>query len=137
MSKQRVARCNCGKLSVETQGEPAWVSACSCQACQRRTGAPFGVMAFFPMEQLSTAGNAKPWKRPCDSTNEAVHHFCSNCGSTVYVESQATPGTLAIAVGCFTDPDFPQPQFAAWGEHRHNWIAFPEGCREVEGQDFS
>jgi hypothetical protein len=43
----RIARCCCGSLRVETTGEPVIVAACHCQECQRRTGAPFGVSGYF------------------------------------------------------------------------------------------
>ena len=42
----RIAHCCCGSLRAETTGEPAFVAACHCTECQRRTGAPFGVMEW-------------------------------------------------------------------------------------------
>ena len=45
-----LATCGCGALRVTTAGDPDLVVACSCIACQRRTGSPFGVGAYFRKE---------------------------------------------------------------------------------------
>jgi len=52
----RIAHCCCGSLRAEATGEPAFVAACHCTECQRRTGSPFGVSTYFPKEQVRTAG---------------------------------------------------------------------------------
>jgi hypothetical protein len=46
----RIALCCCGSLRAEATSEPALVAACHCIECQRRTGSPFGVSAYFPKE---------------------------------------------------------------------------------------
>jgi hypothetical protein len=33
---------------------------------------------------------------------------------------------VAVAVGCFTDPDFPAPKRAVWGQYKHRWVEFPQ-----------
>jgi len=43
----RQAQCACGSLRVETTAEPKLVLMCHCEECQRRTGAPYGVSAYF------------------------------------------------------------------------------------------
>ena len=55
----RTARCCCGALRAETTGEPNFVVACHCTECQRRTGSPFGVGAYFPKTQVTVSGAEK------------------------------------------------------------------------------
>ena len=61
------ARCCCGALVAELPGPTELVSACHCLECQRRTGAPFGVGAFYPVDQVRITGDAKEYRRPTDS----------------------------------------------------------------------
>jgi hypothetical protein len=122
---QRTAACACGQLTVACRGEPLKVSLCHCRDCQRRTGAPFGVAAFFRPEAVSAAGQAREYRRGSDSGFDLIFRFCPDCGSTVWWESLRMPDRIAVAVGAFGDPDFPAPTQAVYAKHRHAWI--PEG----------
>ena len=53
------ARCSCGAIALSLPGPPNVVAACHCLACQRRTGAPFGVGAFYPLEATHDLGDAE------------------------------------------------------------------------------
>ena len=50
------AQCACGQLAVLCLGKPIKVSVCHCTACQRRTGAPFGVVALTQGQEVRQAG---------------------------------------------------------------------------------
>ena len=54
----RTAHCCCGALRVDTTGDPI-VVLCHCRESQRRTGAPFGVGAYFRKEQVRRVGREK------------------------------------------------------------------------------
>ena len=125
-SRERTAACHCGALKVRLAGDPALVSSCHCQACQRRTGALFGSTSFFRKNQLvAIEGEHRTWARSADSGNVLTFHFCPACGSNVYWESAGAPDMLSVAVGCFADPDFPPPVRTVWTETRHHWLEFP------------
>ncbi len=119
---ERTASCACGQLTARCQGDPAKVSLCHCLACQRRTGAPFGVAAFFGREAVTVEGRTRRYARPSDSGHEVTFHFCPDCGSTIYWEPHRMPGLIAVASGAFADPSFPPPTQQAYGEHRHTWV---------------
>ena len=80
----RIAHCCCGSLRTEATGEPAFVGACHCTECQRRTGSPFGVSTYFPKDQVRTEGRSKVYPRGSDSGRKIEFHFCPHCGSTVF-----------------------------------------------------
>jgi hypothetical protein len=42
------AQCQCGQLSAAISGTTEQIVACHCTDCQRRSGSPFGVVAYFP-----------------------------------------------------------------------------------------
>ena len=114
------------------------VGACSCLACQKRTGSVFGVMAFYPDDAvLEGFGNPSHFERPSDSGLGATTHFCPDCGTTVYVRAGFLPGHLAVAVGCFADPGFPEPGFSSWNATKHAWVHFPEHWPASDDQAFS
>src|SRR5829696_7696947 len=107
----RRAACSCGQLNLATEGEPVRVSMCHCLACQKRTGSVYGVQARSPRDQVtSIKGRATPFTRPADSGNSVTFHFCPICGSTAYWELSGYPEVIAIAVGSFVDPQFPEPR---------------------------
>ena len=76
----RIARCYCGSLRAEATGEPA-IALCHCTACQRRTGSAFGVVAFFPKEQVRIEGPSKVYVRGSGSGRKVEFHFCPDCGA--------------------------------------------------------
>jgi len=130
----REAACACGGLKLTLRGDPEYVSSCACQACQRRTGAPFGVTAFFLEAQvLGASGEAKVWRRIAESGNWIDYSFCATCGTTVWWRAEARPGKIMAAGGCFADKDFPPPQRMIWAEHRVPWVRPPEGAPEIAG----
>jgi hypothetical protein len=119
----RRAVCSCGQLQVSVQGEASRISICHCFECQRRTGAVASNQARFSREQLTIEGKATAWTRKAESGNTLTFHFCPVCGSTVYWENNGFPGIVSVAIGNFTDPNFPAPTIAVWDESRHPWFA--------------
>jgi hypothetical protein len=91
--------------------------------CQRRTGSPFGVGAYFPKEQVRTEGPNKVYVRGCDSRGKIELHFCSDCGSTVFWRAEFVPDLIGIAFGAFADP-LPWPTLSVRETTRHPWVTF-------------
>lgn len=118
----RVAACGCGALTVECAGAPRLVSRCHCTACQRRTGAPFGIAAFYDEDTVRIYGASRRYRRGSDAGFDVVFHFCPDCGATVYWYPLRKPGQIAIATGAFADPDYPAPTQDAHEETRHGWV---------------
>ncbi|MCB2122439.1 MAG: GFA family protein [Rhodobacteraceae bacterium] len=119
----RDAICCCGKLTVRCTGTPELVSLCHCFDCQRRTGAPYGIAAFFLRENVRIDGRSRVFRRPSDSGFEVAFHFCETCGSTLFWEPARKPGVVGVAVGAFGDPGFPAPDQEVYTECRHGWVA--------------
>lgn len=120
---ERAAACCCGQLRIRCAGDPRLVALCHCLECQRRTGAPFGIAAFFDSEAAEPAGESRTFRRGSDSGHPITFHFCGTCGSTVYWYPARMPALVAVAVGCFADPAFPAPTRSVYEQHRHAWVA--------------
>ena len=121
----RTARCTCGQLQIHCPQEPAKVSLCHCLDCQRRTGSPFGIAAFFDSAATEISGSFQTYQRDSDSGFPITFHFCRTCGSTVFWYPSRKPAAVAVAVGCFGDPSFPAPTQSVYGQSRHSWVAVP------------
>jgi len=121
----RIATCSCGQLSVTCEGEPVRISMCHCLECQKRTGSTFGAQARWPREKVTISGSSTQYVRVGDSGNKVTFHFCPTCGSTVYYGINDVPDVIAIAVGAFADPTFPQPKFSVYESRKHAWSGIP------------
>ena len=120
----RTAACVCGALEIECSAEPLSVSLCHCTDCQRRTGSAFGVAAFFERDALRIRGDATRFERRSEAGHRFRFHFCPTCGTTLYWETEARPGLVAVAAGAFADPAFPAPARSHFDHHRHPWLRF-------------
>ena len=125
---KREASCSCGELRVLCSGEPESVSLCHCVACQKRTGGPFGIAAFFKRENAEVVGTYRDYSRSSDAGFGLVFHFCPNCGSTVFWEPSRKPDMIAVGIGAFGDAGFPAPDKEVHTECRHGWVQ-PLGSR--------
>ena len=133
----RTAKCSCGKLEIELEGDPELVVACSCLDCQRRTGSVFGVSAYFDKAQIrNIKGERKNFTGVSEAGRAKMLSFCPDCGSAVYWEAEFQPQRVGVAVGCFEDPGFPEPRLAAWNRSKHDWVQFPSGWLSSPTQDF-
>lgn len=103
----RSARCCCGGLRAETTGEPTFVLACHCIECQRRTGAVFGVGAYFDRAQVRVDGTSSVYARERQAGRLLRFHFCPMCGTTVHWDLDAFPDKIGVAIGAFADAAFP------------------------------
>lgn len=121
------ATCQCGQLVVEIEAgyQTDQIVACHCLACQRRTGSPFGVLAYFPAAAVKIAGVAHEYARAGTSGAVFVNGFCPSCGATVWCRTELKPDTIGMPVGAFADPAFPAPVRSVWEETRHDWVAIP------------
>ena len=121
---QHRAACQCGALTVTAAADPEFVVLCNCKACQRRTGAPFGVGAYFKNGDLTMAGAVSTWSRSVGSRS-LTNHFCPACGTNLYWTLELRPGHTGVAVGSFDAP-LPEPQRAIWAQEKLDWVAFPD-----------
>jgi hypothetical protein len=130
----RQARCQCGGVRIACEGEPVRVSVCHCFDCQRRSGSAFAAQARFPRSRVQLAGETREFVRIADSGRRAFQSFCPTCGTGVAYYLEDAPELLAIPLGLFADPAFPQPAFSVWESRKHPWVTIP-GERVEHRQD--
>ena len=128
------AQCSCGGLRVKAVADPKVVIMCHCTECQRRTGAPFGVSAYFDQNDIEVSGSSTIYQRSSDAERAITGHFCPTCGTTVHWRAEFVPDFIGVAVGCFSEPDFPAPQRAVHVRRKHAWVTIPDGIPAIETQ---
>lgn len=126
------ASCQCGQLTVEVPGPTPAVVACHCIACQRRTGSPFGVAAYFAHDQVKVSGTSKRYDRPTALGGVFENHFCPDCGTTLYFRGGKNPDVTGVAIGCFVDSHEMAPARSVWEEGRHAWVSIPTALQHFE-----
>ncbi|MBC7519889.1 MAG: GFA family protein, partial [Sandarakinorhabdus sp.] len=115
-----IASCQCGAVTVTVDDHVAItdVNICHCHACQRRSGSPFGMIAWVPAAAVTLRGKTTVFTRKADSGRDFTSRFCPACGSSMLFEAPLKPGVIGIAAGAFADPDFPPPVRSVWEESR-------------------
>ena len=133
------ASCQCGQLTAEIDDSASPMTVlCHCRDCQRRSGSPFGVIAYFPDEAVRLDGDAREFTRPTDEGNSFTCGFCPGCGSTVYARASKYPAITGITLGTLADPAFPMPHRSVFEESRHHWVILPDAMpRHPRGRDSS
>lgn len=131
------ARCACGALTLEIRETPTLTVACHCIDCQRRTGAPFGAGAFYPVEAVTISGTAQEFIREAESGGKVHTYFCVICGSTIYWKAENLPSMIGVAIGALTDPSqCPAPAISIFEQSKLDWVQldgvvrhFPHGSQ--------
>lgn len=126
------AQCLCGALKLKSREPSKLVVACHCFACQRRTGSPFSVGAFYAIDTVEISGAAAEFVHVGDSGRKVRIYFCPTCGSSICWKPDALPSMIGVAVGAFADPEFPAPVLSIFERSKHQWVQFD---REVEHFD--
>jgi hypothetical protein len=120
------AQCQCGQLSAGVAALADAISACHCLDCQRRSGSPFGVIAYFDATKVALRGESTKYTRETDNGATFTTGFCPHCGSTVWVRADKHPSMIGVPVGAFADPAFPPPIRSVFEASRHGWVQMPD-----------
>ena len=128
----RSASCSCGALRADIADTAPVVVACHCLDCQRRTGSPFGVVAYYPAGAVTIKGQSREFARPAASGGKFRSCFCPDCGSSVFFKTDKHPDSVGIAVGAFADPEFPAPIRSVWERSMHRWAAITSAAQHFE-----
>jgi len=132
----KTATCSCGQLSIQTQGKPDIIAACSCKSCQVRSGSAFALNSYYKEHLIGIQnGESKEFQHLSDTGKSIVRSFCPHCGTTVFWRAELLPGYVGIAIGCFADASYPEPKISVWNKSKHHWVSFPDHWMHLEGQD--
>eukprot|EP01037_Dinobryon_pediforme_P018246 gene18246-18504_t len=126
------AQCQCGQLKVRVLGPTTAVVACHCADCQRRTGSPFGVAAYYPHDQVKVEGRTCRYDRGTALGGVFENYFCPDCGSTVFFRGAKNPDVTGVAIGAFVAPHDMVPIRSVWEQNKHAWVTIPTALQHFD-----
>lgn len=110
--------CLCGRVTIETRGEPRFVSQCHCNSCRRASSAPSVAWAGFRDEQVTLSGDNL---RSFASSPGVSRFFCGVCGSPIAFRGAAWPGETHIPVCALEEADALPPTSDHFAEEKLSW----------------
>ena len=95
------ATCACGAVTVAVKG-PIWsMFMCSCEDCQKASGAGHSAVAITDPDAVKVTGAVRQFSRPADSGATFTRSFCPACGTPLLGQSSRAPGNIMLPVGLF------------------------------------
>ncbi|MFE3105262.1 GFA family protein [Nocardia tengchongensis] len=85
--------CLCGKIRFRADAEAIWPHLCSCEHCQKLSGAPVVAWVSFPAASFTWTGQPK-WFATHPTTDRG---FCGECGS--FLGARDTEGECKDQIG--------------------------------------
>jgi hypothetical protein len=115
-------RCLCGACAYTLDALLAPGGICHCEDCRRVTGSAFGVSFRAERSKLARYGVTRVFRKTADSGAELSRHFCPQCGSPLYTESEAHADAVFIKAGSLDDPDALVIDRQMWMVSRTAWL---------------
>ncbi len=110
--------CACGAVRFVAEGEPYRVGLCHCFDCRKQHGAPFGVLAIFPADQVTFVGD-EPGVFASSATGR--RYFCRSCGSPVFNRDEGSD-EVELALGSIDETSRITPTYELWVSRRETWL---------------
>ena len=99
--------CLCGSVRYRASGFSDLTGVCHCRYCQLRTGSAFAVLIYFAQDNFELlSGDLTRHEFQSESGKNWQTRFCSQCGTTVYLELEVFKGLIGIEAGTFDPPSF-------------------------------
>ena len=96
-----VAPCACRAVSLHFKGKVLSMFMCSCEDCQRSTGAGHSAIVLARPSDVTVTGATRSFARPANSGATLTRHFCPQCGTPFHAQSSRAPEVLMLPVGLF------------------------------------
>lgn len=96
-----MAPCACGAVAIAVRGRVHAMFLCSCNDCQRATGAGHAAAAMVDRNAVSATGETRSFTRPAASGADFTRHFCPACGTPLFAATTRAPDRLLLPVGLF------------------------------------
>lgn len=114
--------CLCRKIRYQLSGKPSFPHFCSCDDCQRWSGAPVVAWVDFPRESLVWLGTGgKP--SIIKSSEQTSRGFCSSCGSSLSAwDNNSDSDSVSITISTMDDPNMIIPKSHSYPKMAPKWL---------------
>jgi hypothetical protein len=119
------AKCACGAVSLHLSGKVLSMFMCSCEDCQRATGAGHSAVLLAQPADVTISGAVKSFARPANSGAVLTRSFCPECGTPLAAQSSRAPQVLMLPVGLFgaAAADWYAPNQLIFARSHRDWDA--------------
>ena len=116
------ATCACGAVHIAVAGVVHVMLLCSCEDCQKATGAGHSAAAFVDATDVTIAGLLKSFARPADSGAILTRYFCPDCGTPIYGQSSRALRFMMLQVGLFgAETEWFEPNQLIFARSHRQW----------------
>lgn len=126
MTNRKYGKCACGNIEYSYEGDPINIVFCYCKECQTHTGSD-KFFALWVLKNSLQVEKGKPsiFTRLGDSGKPMHHHFCKNCGVTVYIDVVVVD-MVSIAAMTLDNSENLVPSMAIYTASAPKWAILPE-----------
>ncbi|KAJ4176187.1 hypothetical protein NW759_017557 [Fusarium solani] len=130
--------CACGALKYSFDGEPLVSALCHCNGCKRSSSSDYTSNLIVPASTFhSTLGTAKTYTSKGGSGNNRSSHFCPECGTMLYVTSEAASEIVIVKAGTLDNLSLNEtkykPTVEIFCENKYSWLPDIEGAKKFDG----
>lgn len=116
------AACACGAVSVRLAGKVLSMFMCSCEDCQKATGAGHSTVILARPEDVTITGPTRSFSRPANSGATLTRSFCPACGTPIVARSSRADQLLMLPAGLFgAQADWYAPNQLIFARSHRDW----------------
>ena len=112
--------CCCGAVRYRLDSPPFDAGWCHCRTCQRNSGSPAMAFATVPVGDFRY-DRGEELVASFASSSFGRRHFCSRCGTPLYVHVEHQADTVDFSIATLDDPDAVVPGFHIFYASRIAW----------------
>ena len=123
-------QCACGEIHYHFTGEPIDSAFCYCTDCQKHSGTDkfFGLWVTYD-QLVIDQGKPASYTRIGDGDHEVTHHFCSTCGTNLFINVHVA-NIYSVAAGTLDNHESFKPNHLIYTASATKWAVFPEGVEK-------
>ncbi|VXC71121.1 conserved hypothetical protein [Pseudomonas sp. 8Z] len=124
--------CHCNQIQFEAETDPALVSICHCNDCQKLTGTAFRLStpALSGTFRVLT-GTPKIYVKVTESGSRRAQAFCGECGSQLFTYDADNPVAYILRVGVLDERQQLPPTWQKWCEAALPWTQDISGLEQA------
>ncbi len=120
------AKCACGAVTVEVNGQVRSMFLCSCRDCQIASGGGHSAVAMFRDSNVLITGETRAFGRPAASGATLTRLFCPLCGVGVAARTSRAEGIILLPAGLFSDSTWFRPSQVIFASGHLDWDTLPD-----------
>lgn len=124
-------QCLCGDVQYTIRGTLGEVRYCHCLRCRQANGTAFSTNARIPEDQFDLITGEQ--SLTSYEMGPGVHrHFCSKCGSPIFVKIDRDPGFIRPRIGALTGDVGVSIAAHVWTGSKADWHEITDDLPQFE-----